>query len=339
MRNSALLLLPLIAGALGCEPGFTPASKVESLRVLAVRPEPASGAPGAVLTLDMLYADLREGAPEPEIAWIAGCHNPPSRQYYECFPRLGQAAAGSAGSIGLGSRFELTIPDDILSSAPRLPTDPVHFGVSYVFFAACAGSLRPRPDVTDRLPLDCVNPETEAPLGANDFVIGFSTIYSYEGVSNQNPVVTGLLFDGVPAGSIGTDGTAVEAPCADASECASPDDFGRERTCSLGRCVLVVPACAGVDCPEYAIAPAVDAATAEPVGGGTEIVWANYYATAGEIVKPTQLVVDRERGFVGDYTSSWRAPEEPAGNVRLWATVNDQRGGAAWATFDVYVGP
>jgi hypothetical protein len=330
-----LLLSCFFAVAIsGCEPGFTPASKVENLRVLAVRPEPASGAPGTVVALDLLHTDPRDGARAPEIAWLGGCHNPPARQYYECLPLLGQAA-GVPGNLGFGARFEFAVPDDILSSAQRVPTDPVHFGVSYVFFAVCAGSLRLRPDVTDRLPLDCADVETGEPLGPQDLVIGFSTIYSYEGAQNQNPLLTELSFDGVPGGSIGPDGVPVEPACAQSEDCTS--DGGRDRVCSLGRCLPVVPSCSGSGCPEYRLAPAVAPATLEPVPGGNEIVWANYYATAGDIVKATQLVIDRRRGFIDDYTSSWRAPGAAAGAVRFWVTVNDQRGGATWGTLDVFV--
>ena len=60
------------------------------------------------------------------------------------------------------------------------------------------------------------------------------------------------------------------------------------------------------------------------------------YATQGEIVKESQLVSDRSAGRVDDFRSSWRAPASP-GTVRLWVTLNDERGGAAWTSFDVIV--
>lgn len=340
MSRSRLFALALSSATVlgGCGEGFTPPSKIEGLRVLAVRAEPPAGAPGAVVSFSMLHADAGARSREVQIAWLAGCHNPPSRQYYECLPLLRNIAAQGGGGLGVGPRFELAIPDDILSSAPRVPTDPVHFGVSYVFFAVCAGTLRPRPDFVDRIPIECVDPATEQALGAGDFVIGFSTIYSYEGASNANPRITGLAFDGVPAGAAGHDGLPIESPCADASECASPDENGRERTCSEGRCVTVIPACRDDACPAHRLEPTVARESAERVFGGHEIVWVNYYATAGAIAKPTQLVSDRTSGWVDDYSTNWRAPREAVGHVRLWATVHDQRSGADWASLELYVG-
>jgi hypothetical protein len=322
------VLLPLTLGALvfaGCEPGFEPQSKIEGLRVLAVQPEPASGSPGATVALSMLIADGKTEPEEParprQVAWMLGCHNPPTRFYYGCLPVLRVIAehfddpeALAAGVVGFGSEVDFAIPEDILSSAPRVGTDPVHFGVSYAFFAVCAGQLRPRPDVTDRIPLDCVDATTGKPLGPSDFVLGFSTVYSYEGSVNQNPVLETLTFDGAP----------VPPPA-----CEPGDDT----------CLPKVHAC-GLEnrqrCQAYRIEPRVTPASAERLANGGEILWASYYASAGTFQTPTQLVNDRATGLVDDYSGIFRAPAQP-GPVRIWVTVNDQRGGAAWQTFDVLV--
>jgi hypothetical protein len=321
-------LVPLALGALllaGCEPGFEPQSKIAGLRVLAVQPDPASGSPGVTVALSMLVAD---GKTEPEaparplqIAWMLGCHNPPSRLYYGCLPVLRAIArsfddpeALAAGVVGFGPDVGFSIPENILSSAPRVAMDPVHFGVSYAFFAVCAGQLRPRPDVTDRIPLDCVDTVTGKPLGASDFVLGFTTVYSYEGSVNQNPVLEALTFDGA---------TVPDPAC-------EPDD---------DTCLPKVPAC-GLDerssCPAYRVSPRITPESAERLSSGGEILWASYYASAGAFQTPTQLVNDRATGLVDDYSGTFRAPAEP-GPVRIWVTVNDQRGGAVWRTFDLLV--
>jgi hypothetical protein len=320
--------LPLVLGAFvlaGCEPGFEPQSKISGLRVLAVQPEPASGSPGATVALDMLIADGKTEPGEPprprQVAWMLGCHNPPTRFYYGCLPVLraiaehfDDPAALAAGVVGFGPEVDFAIPEDILSAAPRVATDPVHFGVSYAFFAVCAGQLRPRPDVTDRIPLDCVDSVTGQPLGASDFVLGFTTVYSYEGTINLNPVLETLTFDGAP----------VPDPTCE------PDDDA---------CLPKVPAC-GLEnrdqCPSYRVAPRITPSSAERLPNGGEILWASYYASAGTFQTPTQLVNDRATGLVNDYSGTFRAPTRP-GRVRLWVTVNDQRGGAVWQTFDVLV--
>ena len=79
--TSAALLFLLVA----CSgPAYDEPSLVNGLRVLAVRPEPASGAPGETVTLEMLTVDgtprASGEAPRPiELVWLGGCHNPEGR--------------------------------------------------------------------------------------------------------------------------------------------------------------------------------------------------------------------------------------------------------------------
>jgi hypothetical protein len=210
-RARRLLLVPLAFSAFACQDDFVPQSAIHGLRVLAVRPEPASGSPGATVHLELLFADNRapDAAPGVSIAWLGGCHNPPSRQYYACLPALRRLAADpSLGgdpaalaevriSSGPGATsFDEKLPSDILSAAPKLPSDPLHYGVSYVFFAACIGTLSV--DGASEFPLTCKNGDQS--VGPSGFVIGFTTIYSYEGAENQNrnPVLASIHFDGAP---------------------------------------------------------------------------------------------------------------------------------------------
>jgi hypothetical protein len=317
---------------------FPAVSAIQGVRVLAVRPEapldgesqvPATGLPGETLTLDMLYMDGRvpitaPGQPQPDtglnLMWLGGCHNPPSRLYYGCGPVLTAIAEGIAqgppasippGIFGTESPFSVPLPEDILASAPRLESDPIHFGISYVFFGVCAGEIHPRPDRAEGIPLDCVD-GADKPLGAKDFVVGFTTLYTYEGVKNLNPELLGVRFDG----------NLVTGP-----DCAEP-----------GSCVPTVPACTqGEECPEHRIEPVLTDASFElGPDGAHEIMWTSFYAAGGAIVKESQLASDRTTGRVADFTSSWRAPGAP-GIARLWVTVNDERGGAHWASFDVIV--
>lgn len=341
----------------GCVDAFEPQSELTSLRVLAVKPSPASGSPGAEVSLDML---LRDG-PLPsapgmaeravEIAWFGGCHNPPSRQYYACLPYLREAAKRlppyvldtptegiPPGYFGTGPRFQFTLPDDILSGAPRISTDPVHYGVSYIFFAACAGRLRPRPDLAEQVPLDCVDRATGKPLGSRDFVLGFTTLYSYEGVQNESPVLRGAEF-GRKEMPLAARPEDVQAPCTEDADCAMiKDGRGEPFACSSSRlCSPAVSRCVKGNCPAYRLWPQVDPSSDEIVPGGKhEIVWASFYATGGEIGSETQLVNDRNSGLLGGYATDWQPPES-SGTVRFFITLNDQRGGAAWTSFDVVV--
>jgi hypothetical protein len=178
-------------------------------------------------------------------------------------------------------------------------------------------------------------------------VIGFATVYSYEGAESQNesPVLTGLSFDGAPAPASGIDAFAAEGmnaavePCSSADECEG-DAAARPRACSEhGVCVPAVKACAGDGCPAFRVEPEVEL-SGEAFTGGNEIVWASYYTTLGSFGSETRLVVDRVNGPARDISSGWKPPG-PSGDTqrtsRLWVTVNDQRGGATWAFFDVVV--
>jgi hypothetical protein len=349
----AVLLGAAAWGLTGCVDSFEPQSELSSLRVMAVRPEPASGSPGAEVSLDMLLRDASvppgpgNDSRELDVVWLGGCHNPPTRQYYACLPYLRELAKYLApvvvdtptdgvppGYFGVGPQFQFTVPDDILSAAPRVATDPVHYGVSYVFFAACAGTVRPRPDLVDRVPLDCVDRNTGKPLDSRDFVLGFTTVFSYEGVQNLSPNLLGAEF-GRTTLAINTPPT----PCTNDQDCVQIEDArGEPYACSAAElCSPTARRCLKGGCPAYRVRPLVEPSSAETVPGGShEIVWANFYATGGEIGSETQLVSDRNTGLLDGYDTGWQPPEA-AGTVRFFITLNDQRGGAAWTSFDVVV--
>lgn len=348
---AACLALALFASA--CGPGFETPSVVDSLRVLAVRADPASGAPGETISFDMLYADgtpLESGeSPRAvQVAWLGGCHNPGGRAYYGCFPALSAIARElsesvvdtppdslPAGMFGVGPTFSMPLPDDILSSAPLYPSDIVHFGVSYAFFAACAGKLEPRPERTDRVPLACVDPASGRERDADDFVQGFATLPTYEGARNDNPVLTGVRFGSVDV---------VAAACTLDADCdgVGGAEPGKLACSASGACAPVIRRCASDDddCSRILVDPAIETDSAEtlPADQGKEILWANFYATDGDFETATQLVNDRATGWVEDHGSYFHAPDQ-AGDIEVFVTVHDERGGTAWSSFPVVVRP
>jgi hypothetical protein len=341
----------------GCEGGFPPASQLSSLRVLAVQPQPASATPGESVRLSMLLHDGRDwkaDADEPPIApqvvWLTGCHNPPTRQFYACYPLIHAvsrkwAEAGDPvpavvpGFLGSGTQFELVIPDDILSGVPRSATDAVHFGVSYVFFAACTGELRFVDGSHNRLPIGCFDPVTNERLGSDDYVEGFTTLFSYEGNVNQNPTLEEVRFSGanVTAGECQVD--------TDCAEVDSGSDHVDEYACGeSGMCVPVIDRCSDDDdaCKEYEISTEVSPSSAEPdptaaEGGGLpgEILWTKYYADAGDFGTDTRLVHDRQLGWMDRWTTSYLPVSTQTGSVHIFATLHDNRGGADWLSFEV----
>ena len=340
----------------GCAEGFTPPSKLESLRVLAVQPEPASGVPGEPVKLTMLFHDGRsepdEVPPAPEVLWIGGCHNPPSRQYFGCYAAIDAMvrqlsdAGGDAdapppftpvpGLLGMGPEFEFPVPEGMLEEAPRYDSDPIHFGVSYVFFAVCAGKLQLDPKSKGTLPLSCLDVDTGRRLGTDDYVEGFTTVYTYEGSLNHNPSLENIEFAGAPV-SLG----ACESD-ADCGELASDLSGFKSYGCSAtGQCIPMVTRCDGDDsCPEYPIESFATRESAEPdpsapEAGQGEILWLNFFADAGEFSADTRLLNDRETGWVDNHTNGWRPIQKTPGSARLFVTLNDNRGGADWQRFEV----
>jgi hypothetical protein len=172
----SLCAWPLVA----CQPETAKRSRVNTVRVLAVQKSMPYAPPGARVDFDMLWFDGRE-PPAPsedpvEPMWVAGCTNPPADLYYWCFLQVALAGAwmertgfvpGEGLSVsgpsdpdrpdaapevidlvqtGTGSRFSYTVPADIIARHPE-PTDGQQpYGVSYVFFTACAGELHLLPE-------------------------------------------------------------------------------------------------------------------------------------------------------------------------------------------------
>ena len=346
--------LAVIAVSLGaCANDFAPQSHVDTLRVIAVRPEPASGVPGQRSTLELVVADGAarvtapgEAARPLQVVWLAGCHNPSSRQFFGCYPLLGLLAARMSpraidtpvsrlppSVFGTGLRYDLPVPTDILSAAPQLAGDTIHFGVSFAFFAVCAGELHPRPDFTDRLPLECLDATTGAPLGRRDFITGYTTLYSYEAALNHNPELTGVHFGPMALSS---------AACTKDSECAGLADSAKgfdARCGTQGTCAPVLPACSRpADCPKILITADVGGESAEalPGEGANEVVWASYYSTSGSFDEATELVNDHSTGYIKDHGSYFHPAISSDLPTTVWVTVNDQRGGAAFQSFEVW---
>jgi hypothetical protein len=346
----AVLAAIALAGA-GCGGDFEPPSSLTSLRVLAVKASPPYGKAGEPVQVEMLYYDGSprsrgpDGSPRPvQILWLGGCHNPPSDQYAGCLPALGEAlssltpedvAAGRATELfGLGPAWGFTLPESIVSRPPPGDGAPA-YGLSYVFYAVCGGRIEQDPSAAVGLPLRCVDPATGEALGPEDFVTGYTPIYSYSDLSNAHPVTTGLRFQGELEGP--------PVSCFDFRACGpglgcAPD----------GRCLPAVPFCAEealADCPEYELLVDVDPASAE-IDGASQVegeqtfqenIWATYYSTDGRFTRQATLVNDAQAGWVEGQETAWRAPNAPAGVVRFWAVVRDNRGGASWQIRDILV--
>lgn len=114
MRRARLVVSAALAAA--CEPEFTPASVVDSLRVLAVRSEPAAVAPGETATLTPLVADPRGGGRAVAYEWAA-CAYPEGGDVVVLLPP--DCAAAERGPLLLGDAAALAfvVPPDLAELA------------------------------------------------------------------------------------------------------------------------------------------------------------------------------------------------------------------------------
>ena len=339
LRRACLAALALTmanaSSASGCAASFDPASEINSLRVLAVVPDKPYAAPGDEVAFTMTYVDAAGEEPRPvQITWLGGCFDPEGDQYFGCYAPLQQVFEGLArGTLppeglvaqGVGlNQFTLKLPEDIVSRRPVPEVGP-HYGIAYLFFAACAGKVDVVPQegsgAAGSFPLGCFDAEGRR-LGAESFVPGYTQIYVFaDGRTNKNPIATGINLDGAPIS----------------------EDFGlipEVKRCAVREEDREVSGCGAKDptaeCTTYDIQVVIPEDVAELDADSTdedgnplrESVWVNYYADAGDFSADIKLISDPVEGFIDDQATTW-LPPDAAGPVHIWAVVHDARGGAS----------
>lgn len=347
----------MAAGAVlaGCGTDLARPSEITTLRVLGVRADTPFSPPGSRPRLDMLVYDgahdatLSDGTRRKvQVVWLEGCVNPPGDVFYACYPvlhaiasylsdaDLAEAQSPPGLPVGYGTSYEASLPDDIIASRPAGPGVVHPYGTSFVFFAACGGQLRKRPDADPMkdFPLGCYRPGADDLLGPTDFLYGYFPLYSFETLTNHNPAVAGVTFDGESW---------------PAAACSSDDDCSTREACGLdSRCIPAVDSCmasSSDDCPEHQLRPAVDRSSVESAitasvpddAAPPENVWVMYYSNAGTWAADGVVINDPSQGFRDDFEGKWRAHKLVPGQVRLWAVVRDNRDGVSWVWQDVKV--
>jgi hypothetical protein len=357
--------------ALGCGPTMESPTEIKTLRILGVHKNNPYAVPGEDVTLTMLWHDgSPAGAAVPprdvHIYWLGGCLNPPGDAYSGCyqqfasaFPNSGDPSApdGTAPPIELplgDKTFSVHIPTDaenqgvpVLhpSQDPKLPP----YALSYVFFALCAGKLQLHvAPGQEKFPFRCVDDDGRA-LGPDDFVLGYSAIYSFApGANGQpyylnaNPMNGGLLFGSEHVTEEGAT-CSVDHPndcvgtCGDTG-CVNPPLA--EPTCG-NTPALCIPHCPDdgdpEKCPPHDLRLDIDRSTFEKdqVTNDAyghdyyEQMWIDYYATAGKFHSATKLLNDASTGYNSANGTQYYAPKA-TGPVRLWVVTHDNRGGVNW---------
>ncbi len=329
-RVPLLVSAALSLSTLACGPEFDASNEIETLRVLGVKKDKPYAQPGDTVRLELLTHDPK-GRDDIQYAFIGGCVNPLGDLYYGCFAQFGQQpAAGELPQFALSDTFEVTLPDDIIASRPDLEPGQPRYGLSIVFFAACAGQLSFDMNATAGegsvgLPLLCL--DGDQPLGPDDFVVGFTSIYSFEEVSNQNPSFT---LDAGKARFL-VDGAELEADCVGGACQGAPTvEVDCEETPE--RCVVACEDDGEPECPPIDVAPLIDQIVEEDAVSTslfgesvTEQMWVNYYVDHGGISE-VRLLNDTTSGWNEKYRGQLRAPKakDP---IQIWAVAHDNRGG------------
>lgn len=303
------------AASCACNPGsFDPASKIESVRVLATAADKPYAKPGDTVSMTVLAYDGRANKPAPMGVWWLPqvCFNPPGDAYYACYGSLGQTfqpGVDLTPQLEAGTGFSFHMPDDVISAHQgQRGGDP--YGVAIAFAIACAGHVEytppPAGSAPDALPFGCFD-EDRAPLGPGDFVVSYSQVYAFQDRTNANPVIDHLTLDG----------SAVD-PAAGIS---------------LGRCTQ-----SNIDdCPTRKLDTVVPVSSQElnpsdvDLNGNVlrEELWVDYYLTGGKVKNDTMILDDPRDGRLSGTSDDLSAPQS-AGDGLLWAVVHDDRGGVSW---------
>lgn len=336
--------LLLIAPA-GCNDVSWPSEHyVDSLRVLGVRAEPATLAPGATTQLSVTCADGRRGAEEEptcdvEIAWFADCNNPRKNDPQRCFARYADyseslkspiadtPATNHPDGFGFGPSFSFTAPDDILKEEISVAGHSLHAGASYVYFAVCAGQLFPVNAAADRLPVECRDRQSGKVLDQSRFVVGRTTIYSYDLIASRNPEMLVRRFDEVP----------IASSCSATSGC--PEGFSCD---SDAGCIPVVETCSETNrkaCKPHCLDFELAASSYSLFGiDGTRLdqpqksMWLDYFTNVGQIPDDARYIVRPQPNPEEPDRSMcilWRAPTKPTEHAHVWVVLRDNRGGLA----------
>jgi hypothetical protein len=311
MKNSQLshklglitaLLLPLAA----CNEALEPGTKVDSIRVLAEQVDKPYAHPGETVQLTSLSFDPQGRT----INWAwASCVNPDSSDLQGCLAKIAESPNPDDAVFAMGAGTDsaaLTIPTDAIDSLPAAARGAATVGVMSV---ACPGDLSFGAG-PGGLPTRCQEPGTGRDLELDEFIVGFKRITVRNTDRNQNPVITGITFDGAdwPAteikevGSCDT-GDFEYGTCADKNKhqlaaLVSPDSFEKGKD-ELGRAF-------------------------------EEQVVIQHYATEGIFEFEVRTGESPKTGWVARKRASGQT-------LTLWFVARDDRGGVTWTQRQVTV--
>jgi hypothetical protein len=216
-----------------------------------------------------------------------------------------------------GLTYSFQVPSDIVSSHPVVAGAARPYGLAVLFNYACAGHLELIPfDGSGnplQLPIGCFDSDGTQ-LKADDGVFGLLRVYSYNDITNANPVIDSFTQDGAPVD--------VKAGI------------------TLDHCT----ASRRKDCPKIKLTPVVPETSWEvnpdsnDGKGNTqhEEIWVDYYSTIGDLGDDARLLYDVGEGKIQKDEVEFQAPSDP-GEGTLWAVVHDNRGGVEWVVVPLHI--
>jgi hypothetical protein len=324
---------------------------VRSLRVLGVQAEPASVTPGQSSQLSMLCADGIGGPNtdtqcDVEVAWFGACNNPLNNDPLKCLhnyadwvqyfasPLADTPSVPAIGQFKIAPQFEYQAPENVLVSEVNVGGESIHYGTSYVFFAACAGTLYPASGLADQLPVQCRDRNSGALLDQRRFVVGVTTIYAYDKIVNHNPQLTRPLWDYVPIPdqTCSTDGDCGTGyACAGDAHCAPivrPCRTDVPGSCNNHYLGMLVP-------PLSFVVTGLDGT---PILRPMKSLWIDCYANAGALPDDARQGLEPPNVGTGAAgCAAWQAPTQATEQARLWMVLRDDRGGIAWHEQRIFV--
>ncbi len=344
--------------AVACGPELDDISQLETLRIIGLRKSQPYARPGEQVKLEMLWEDASASAPRRVERFIGfWCVNPPGDLFSAC---LTQVPTIVPQFVFNDERMTITLPKDIVHENADPKQRP--YGVAYVFYGVCAGHLV----VAGRTPADggaggvfsggggvpmfdgqsagganpdvsivpsCVDERGQA-LGSKDFVIGYSAVYAYDSLRNQNPRITGFKVAGKDVAPNCIDDACVGKPFTVSDPGKCPSDLP---------CVAACKEDGDPSCPAIAFQPIIDPKSAEDDTAAQsegsdlqESLWVSYFTDRGRVKDSLRLVNDASTGWNEAYGTALLAPAEK-GPLRIWAAVRDNRGGISWVRTAVYV--
>ena len=307
MKTTAIAALFALSGlAMGCDEPLEPGAKVDSFRVLAEQVDQPYAHPGETVKLSSLSFDPQNRP----ITWAwASCLNPSDSSLQGCLLKMNESRDPTSAIFATGAGVdapELTVPQDAITSLPAAARGAASVGVVSV---ACPGDLSVG-EGPGGLPFQCKDSQTGRDMALDEFIAGIKRVSVRDTDRNQNPVITGVTFDG--------------------------EDWPEDEVKDVGFCKqsdFVYSTCPSKEKHQLSLRLTPDSFEAGQDELGREFneaVVIQYYATEGIFEFEVRTGESPKTGWVARQSASGQT-------LTLWFVARDDRGGVSWAERQVSV--